>query len=36
MVFKHEIDPSMGDAEKQKVLTNIHQGPSKDDLVVRC
>ena len=24
MVFKHEIDPSMGDAEHQHELTNIH------------
>lgn len=26
MVFKHEIDPSHGDAAHQKVLGGIHQG----------
>lgn len=26
MVFKHEIDPSYGDLDHQKVLSDIHQG----------
>lgn len=26
MVFKHEIDPSMGDAEHQAELNKIHEG----------
>ena len=26
MVFKHEIDPSFGDAAKVKALHDIHQG----------
>ena len=26
MVFKHEIDPSMGDKKHQELLTQIHQG----------
>ncbi len=26
LVFKHEIDPSMGDEEHQKVLNKIHNG----------
>jgi hypothetical protein len=26
MVFKHEIDPSHGDATHQKVLSDIHKG----------
>jgi len=34
LVFKHEIDPSFGPAEKQVLLNKIH-GPSKDPLI-RC
>ncbi len=30
MVFKHEIDPSMGAPEKQIALDAIHQGPAFD------
>lgn len=30
MVFKHEIDPSHGDAAHQKVLSDAHQGRSSD------
>jgi len=26
MVFKHEIDPSHGDAAHQKVLSDVHKG----------
>lgn len=26
-VFKHDIDPSMGDEEHQEVLNHIHSGP---------
>lgn len=32
MVFKHEIDPSMGGDEHQEKLNKAHGGP----LVVRC
>lgn len=28
MVFKHEIDPSMGPPEHQKVLNEVHDPPS--------
>lgn len=34
LVFKHDIDPKMGDAEKQKLLNAVHS-PGKD-LVMRC
>jgi hypothetical protein len=34
LVFKHEIDPSMGDEKHQEELNNIHGG--KDDVVFRC
>lgn len=33
MVFKHEIDPSMGDKEHQATLDNIHSGKEP---VFRC
>ena len=37
LVFKHEIDPSAGDAVKQKVLNEIHSGSAVDlNLVPRC
>lgn len=43
LAFKHEIDPSFGDAEKQKALNAIHQkyhpSPSLDsdhDQIIRC
>lgn len=35
MVFKHEIDPSMGDEKHQKVLNETHS-PGKRDIVLRC
>lgn len=34
LVFKHEIDPSMGDEKHQEELNNIHGG--KGDVVFRC
>lgn len=34
LVFKHEIDPSMGEAEHQTVLNAIHHKPG--DMVMRC
>ena len=34
LVFKHEIDPSMGDEKHQEELNNIHGG--KEDVVYRC
>lgn len=34
LVFLHEIDPSMGDAEHQKVLNAVYSGSS--DKVYRC
>ena len=40
MVFKHEIDPSMGNAGHQEELSLIHNPPRRDeddgDFVVRC
>jgi len=33
MVFKHEIDPSLGSAEHQTALSNIHSGGS---LLIKC
>ena len=44
LVFKHEIDPSMGDEKHQQVLNEIHSGvgPSNNfpfnnsDGVLRC
>jgi hypothetical protein len=35
LVFKHEIDPSMGPPEKQKVLDAIHKfgTPDKQDVL---
>ena len=38
LVFKHEIDPSMGDAKHQQVLNEVHERPdyTGKDLVVRC
>jgi len=32
LVFKHEIDPSMGDEQHQIALNNIHGGDKK----LRC
>ena len=48
LVFKHEIDPSFGDEEKQKELNEIHTPPTKPssglvprppfdkDVLIRC
>jgi hypothetical protein len=41
LVFKHEIDPSMGDAEHQDELNQIHSPQSfpmkgEDGAVLRC
>ena len=43
LVFKHEIDPSMGDEKHQILLNEIHSNPSKpkppkfgDDGLMRC
>lgn len=37
LVFKHEIDPSMGDEKEQEKLNKIH-GPGRPpkDLLLRC
>ena len=34
LVFKHEIDPSMGDEKHQQVLNEIHFNPDKE--ILRC
>ena len=34
LVFKHEIDPEMGDEKHQKELNKIHNNPK--DVVYRC
>ena len=36
LVFKHEIDPSMGDEKKQQELNNIHGGINTSDIKLRC
>ena len=36
MVFKHEIDPSHGDAAHQKALSDIHHGMSHLDAKINC
>lgn len=38
LVFKHEIDPSMGDEKHQEKLSEIHSGTSKklDGTLYRC
>lgn len=35
MVFKHEIDPSMGDQAHQSALNGLHGKPI-DGLIARC
>lgn len=35
LVFKHEIDPAMGDQDHQDSLNHLH-GPSANGLVMRC
>lgn len=37
LVFKHEIDPSYGDEERQAELSRLHNGlmPTRDPLI-RC
>lgn len=34
LVFKHEIDPSMGGKEHQKELNEIHSNP--ENIILRC
>lgn len=34
LVFKHEIDPSMGNEQHQQELNNIHGG--KQNVLYRC
>lgn len=39
LVFKHEIDPAMGDKGKQKELDSIHAAPfavQNSDIMYRC
>jgi len=40
LVFKHEIDPSMGDKKHQEKLNQIHTGTASGlppgDVMVRC
>lgn len=36
LVFKHEIDPSMGDEKHQTKLNKIHNGPASSEVLVRC
>lgn len=38
LVFKHEIDPSMGDAKHQQELNTIHNQskPSSTSTLLRC
>lgn len=36
LVFKHELDPSMGDEQKQQELNNIHGGINTSDIKLRC
>ncbi|MHB8407879.1 MAG: hypothetical protein ACYDHY_07335 [Acidiferrobacterales bacterium] len=36
LVFKHEIDPSMGDEKAQKILNEIHSHGPGGDQVYRC
>ena len=37
LVFKHEIDPSMGDKSHQEELNNIHSPLSNlNDVRIRC
>jgi hypothetical protein len=35
LVFKHEIDPAMGDKQHQNTLSNIHSG-NIDNIKLRC
>ncbi len=36
LVFKHEIDPSMGDKKTQDALNKIHNGGLHDPPLMRC
>lgn len=36
MVFKHEIDPSHGDAAHQKMLSDAHKGLLDGAQIVNC
>jgi len=36
LVFKHEIDPSMGGPKQQAELNSIHNPPKPGDVIFRC
>jgi len=36
LVFKHEIDPAMGDKKHQKELNSIHKTIVPDEVLFRC
>lgn len=36
LVFKHEIDPSMGPEEHQNKLNLIHSGEVGEEITLRC
>lgn len=36
LVFKHEIDPSMGDEKHQNDLNSIHNGNNSHSTLLRC
>lgn len=36
LVFKHEIDPSMGDSKHQAALSDTHRPPRPGGGVLRC
>lgn len=37
LVFKHEIDPSMGNTEHQSILNQLHSASATDkDQIMRC
>ena len=36
LVFKHEIDPSMGSDDEQKALNKLHRPKGPHDGLIRC
>lgn len=36
MVFKHDIDPSMGDKDHRKILDSVHSGLADLDVKLNC
>lgn len=36
LVFRHEIDPSMGPPAHQDELNNLHHGGGQGDMIMRC